>query len=64
MLVEGVADIVVGNTGIDEEEADDLTAPFREEVEVVDCRYATDLLIGKAGLADLVLFGHFVKIEG
>ena len=36
VLVETVADIVEGDAGVDPEQTDDLAAPARGEVEVVD----------------------------
>lgn len=54
---EGVADVVEGYAGVEEEEPDYLTAAFGEEVEVVQFGAAADAIFGWAGLADFVVDG-------
>ena len=58
VLLERVADVVVGDAGVLAQETDDLAAAAAGEVEVVDCGDAADGIVGGAGGAAAGGGGH------
>ena len=57
-LVEVVANVVVGNAGVFEEESQHLASPAREPVEVMERRHAADGLVGTGNRAIRFFRGH------
>ena len=58
VLLERVADVVVGDAGVFAQQPDDLAAALAGEVEVVDCGHAADGGVGGAGGAAAGGGGH------